>query len=416
LEQAYAQKTEPPQTNLFGNLWGLRTELAEFGITSGLVNTSEILGNTTGGIHRGAAYEGALQLSLGLDLDKAAGWAGATFKVSAYQINGRNLSADNLATLQTASGMEAQRSTRLWELWLDQALLNGKLNVKIGQQSLDQEFMVSAGSTVFLNGAMGWPIIPAYDLYASGPAYPLASLGVRIQAPITDAFVILAGLFNDNPSSGAGFADASQLRGATQSGTSFNLHAGALAIAELQYSATPFTYAGQPLRGVYKLGAWFDTAKFADQNNNTPKMHPTNWSLYTVIDQTLWQPKPAQPRAISVFARIIAAPADRNLVGFSLNAGLTLKQPIPSRDNDVLGIGGGLATIRHPNAYPATTPTPSNESFVEITYQAQITPWLTLQPDIQYTVHPGGGIANPLDSGKRIGDEWVFGIRSTLVF
>ena len=81
---------------------------------------------------------------------RAFGWYGGTFNVSALQIHGRNLSADNLLTLQTASGIEADRATRLWELWYQQKFLEeDRLDIKIGQQSLDQEFMVSQNALLF---------------------------------------------------------------------------------------------------------------------------------------------------------------------------------------------------------------------------------------------------------------------------
>src|ERR1700709_85155 len=48
-----------PQTpNLFGDMGGLRPALAKFGGTLSLTETSEVLGNLTGGVHRGADYDG----------------------------------------------------------------------------------------------------------------------------------------------------------------------------------------------------------------------------------------------------------------------------------------------------------------------------------------------------------------------
>ena len=142
-----------------------------------------MLGNFTLAVSVGAPTMTASPcISLGLDTGKAFGWKGGTFNVSALQIHGRNLSADTLDTIETASGIEAERATRLWELWYDQSFLDGNADLKVGQQSIDQEFMVSAYSGTFINTMMGWPAIPSYDLYAGGPAYPLSSLGVRAEA------------------------------------------------------------------------------------------------------------------------------------------------------------------------------------------------------------------------------------------
>ncbi len=118
--------------------------------------------------------------------------------MSTLQIHGRNLSQHTLLTLQSASGIEADATTRLWELWYQQSLPGGQLDVKAGQQSLDQEFMVSQYAASFMNATFGWPILPSVDMPAGGPAYPLSSLGVRVRVNPADAWTVLAGVFDGN--------------------------------------------------------------------------------------------------------------------------------------------------------------------------------------------------------------------------
>ena len=429
---------------LLGDIGGLRSLLAAHGVSFGLNETSEVLGNVTGGVHRGADYDGLTLMSLGVDTGKAFGLPGGIFNVSALQIHGRNLSTDNLLTLQTASGIEAERSTRLWELWYQQSFLGGKFDVKIGQQSLDQEFITSQGSSLFINTMMGWPALPSLDLYAGGPAYPLSSLGVRLRGQPTDAVTVLGGVFDDNPPGGR-FADDSQLRGAERSGTRFNTDTGALFIAEVQYALNPppsgAPRAGAPppgLPGLYKLGAYYDTASFPDQRFDTaglsladpastgnPLMRQSNFGIYGVMDQMLWRPDPQTARAVGVFARVMGGPGDRNLFNFTVNTGITLKAPLPGRDNDTVGLGYGLARVSNAatNLDKDTVfysglgvPIRSSESFIELTYQAQIAPWWIAQPDLQYVFTPGGGIANPLIPGQRVGNELVLGLRTNVTF
>jgi porin len=59
------------------------------------------------------------------------GLPGGLFNVSGLQIHGRNVSTDNLLTLQTASGIEGDRSTRLWELSYQQNFLNDRIGIKV---------------------------------------------------------------------------------------------------------------------------------------------------------------------------------------------------------------------------------------------------------------------------------------------
>ena len=418
------------QSSLLGNPAGLRDTLGNLGVSLGLQETSEVFGNVTGGIHRGADYNGLTEMSLGIDTQKAFGWAGGTFNVSGLQIHGRYLSVDNLDTLQTASGIEAQASTRLWELWYQQAFLHDRVDVKLGQQSIDQEFMVSQNSSLFINTAMGWPLIPSVDLYAGGPAYPLSSLGVRLRARPTAALTVLAGVFDDNPPGGP-FANDTQLLGAEAAGHAFNLNTGALWIAELQYAINQPASDGTPsgLAGTYKLGFWYDSGSFPDQRFDTlglsldnpqssgvPRLDRGNASVYALADQTVWA---RGPRALAVFARAMGAPPDRNLISFSVDAGLTLKAPFPGRDNDTAGIGFGLAKVSGDAAATEQNsgvpgPVRGTETFIEVTYQLQLTPWWLLQPDFQYVFNPGGGVVNPQNPPQRVGNEAVFGLRTAI--
>lgn len=427
--------------NLLGTVGGLRTKLANYGISVGLQDINEVLGNVSGGVHRGADYDGLTEMSLGLNTQKAFGWEGGIFNISALQIRGRNLSTDNLSSLQTSSGISASPTTRLWELWYQQSFLDGAMDVKIGQQSIDQEFMTSTYSGLFLNTMMGWPMLPSADMYAGGPAYPLSSPGVRVRG-VTGPFTFLAGVFDDNPPGGP-FSDDSQLRGAEKSGTKFNTGTGALIMAEVQYAFNQpvpgqmDTGESTGLPGTYKLGGWFDTADFPDQRFDTtglsladpnssgdPRMRRHNWSLYGVADQMVWRPAPDSPQSLGAFARIMGAPGDRNLIDFSLNAGLNLKAPLPGRDDDSAGIGFGIAKVSNraagldgdtQNFTGIYTPRRGTETFLEVTYQYAAAGWWQIQPDFQYIFRPGGGLVNP-DTGKKIGDEAVFGLRSIITF
>lgn len=56
------------------------------------------------------------------------------------------------------------------------------------------------------------------------------------------------------------------------------------------------------------------------------------------------------------------------------------------------------------------------EELFELTYQAQIFPWLVAQPDLQYVVNPGGGVPNPTDPTQNVGNELVAGIRVITTF
>ncbi|HJU17750.1 MAG TPA: carbohydrate porin [Stellaceae bacterium] len=424
--------------HLLGDLGGLRPWLQRHGVALTLSETSEGLGNLTGGLRRDFAYDGLTNMELSLDAEKAFGWKGATFDVSALQIHGRNLSADVLNVLQTASGIEANRATRLWELWYQQAFLGGKADLKIGQQSTEREFIISDYAGVFINSAMGWPALTALDLYAGGPAYPLSSLGLRLRAKPAERLTVLAGVFDDNPPGGP-FLDDLQIRDGEASGTRFNLGTGALFLGEVQYAAPrpPFADRHRDLPGTYKFGVWADTGPFPDRRFDTaglslaapsstgvPRLHRGNFGLYGVVDQTVWRPNPKAERALGVFVRALGAPGDRNLVDVSLIAGIDWKAPLPGRKDDQFAIGYGLVHLgsraaaldRDRAFFAGAAPPARSEHFIEITYDWKLAGWWELQPDFQYFINPLESTADVRGPLRRPGDEAVLGLRTRITF
>jgi len=422
---------------MFGDMGGLRPWLGKYGVSFALTETSELLGNLRGGLERGAAYDGVTTATVQLDTDKAFGLPGGQFNVSALQIHGGNFSGDKLGTLNTASGIEAENSTRLWELWYQQSFLNKRIDVKVGQQSIDQEFISSTYSALFINTMFGWPALPTYDMPSGGPAYPLSALGVRVRGQITRSLTALAGVFDGDPLGN---------NPNNRSGTNFNLHNGTLFIGELQYainqpadSDTPpaASTAGGGLPGTYKIGVWYNNGHFADPRYDSNGVslaspastgvaanHRGDYSFYAVADQMIWRPNPGEARSLGVFARVMGAPGDRNLVSVAANLGVVLKAPFAGRDNDSAGlaltyikIGNHAHGIDQDNLAFSGGPygVRTSETALEATYQYQIAPWWMLQADAQYTFNAGAG-QNPNDPTKPLRNTFVVGLRTNITF
>jgi porin len=438
-EDAPADQSIWERANLLGDMGGLRGKLADHGVTLTLAEQDEVLGNTMGGLKQGSTFDGLTTLTALIDAEKAFGWTGGTINISALNIHGHALSPSYLGNLQTASGIAATPTTRLWEVWVQQSFADGAFDVKLGQQSLDQEFMASTNGAIFLNTMMGWPMVPSADLYAGGPAYPLSSLGVRLRAQPREDVTLLAGVFDDNPPGGP-FDNDSQLRGTSRFGANFNLRTGALFIAEAQYAINQKTPGDsklpEGLPTAAKIGFYADSGNFYDQQiaangqllASNPSLSPRqitgNSAIYALLDQGVWKAAPDSPRLLSVFARVLSAPANQNLIDFSANGGVTLTAPLPGRDDDTFGLGFGYAHVSsRARAYDQNVaalgnglyPVRSSEIFIEATYQAQVTPWLQVQPDVQYVARPGGGAVDP-STGKRIRDELVLGVRTNITF
>ena len=409
---------------LLGDLGGVRTRLEDAGITFGVQEQSEVFGNATGGVRQGAIYEGATLMSLAIDTGKLVDFPGGKINVSAYQIHGRGLSANNLGNLNVISGIEAPRSTRLFELWYEQALADGKLSVRVGQQAADQEFITSQYGALFLNAGFGWPTLPAIDLPSGGPAYPLATPGVRLKVLPTEQISVLAAVFNGDPADNG-------------AGTSFRLNKGVFVIGEVQYAINGGENA-TGLPGIYKVGGWYNSNTFADQrfgydgvsladpsSVGEPRLRRNNWSVYAVADQLVYRVPGTKDQGIGVFARAMGAPGDRNAVNVFLNAGATYKGVIPGRSDDTVGVGVGYARISDTaSKFDSDTrfysggvfPIRRSETVLELTYQAVLAPWLTIQPDFQYVFSPGGSVPSPTNASLPVGDAAIFGLRTTIIF
>ncbi len=410
---------------LLGDLGGVRPALAEYGVTLGLIETGEVLGNLTGGMRRGAIYEGLSDLSLTFDMRPYFHWRGVFF-AHAYQIHGRGLTANYVANIDTTSGIEATRTTRLFELWYEQRF-GDWLRLRIGQQSAGQEFIVSSTARLFVNGTFGWPVLPSVNLPSGGPGYPLGTPAVRLRVDANEELTFFAGLFNGDPA-GPGQGDP-QLRDA--SGTAFRINDGAFALFETRYNP-----GNSSKTGSYRLGAWLHSQRFADQrfdtagmslaspaSNGTPRPHRRDFSLYAIVDQPLFRETDGDG-GLTVFARAMGAPDDRNLIDRYVDGGVTYQGPF-GRPGDVVGLGFGYTRIgRAARALDADVaafggqpyPVRSREFLVELTYQFQIAPWWQVQPDLQYIFKPGAGAVNPLTPPKRLGDALVLGLRTQITF
>ncbi|WP_291852138.1 carbohydrate porin [Bradyrhizobium sp.] len=414
----------------FGSTMGLRPWLASKGITYQFAYVSEVLGNPTGGPQQKAVYGGRLEAAVDADLEKLTGWKGATARVSGFQLHGQGLTTHYLGNIFPISNVEALRGTRLFEAWIEQKLFNDTLSVKFGQITADSDFLAGSVSGIFMNAAFGWPAIAAADMPSGGLACPLAAPGIRFKYDATPNQSYLVAVFNGDPA-GRGPAHLNpQLR--NPHGLIFPVNDPPVVMTEAQ-----FKHSAIGLPGMLKLGWWthfgtFDDRRFdgngvslADTTLSTgnPRRHRFDHGIYSVVDQQLWQLPGGQPdQGISSFFRASWSPPDRNLIDLDIDVGLTFKGLVPRRPDDAFGVAIGFARIS-----PAVrafdidtalftgvrTPFRDFEAVIEATYQAQVSPGFTIQPDFQYIFRPGGNVAD--STGLRpVRNAAVFGLRAIM--
>lgn len=416
---------------MLGDLGGLRRSLAERGIVLRASDVDEVIGNPEGGRRSTTVYEGLTRVGLRVDTQKAFGLPGGSFAVVAYQIRGRGLSANALGSnLLTVSSIESVPSTRLSQLWYEQSLMSGKLTVRVGQILADLDYMTSAYGSLFINSTFGWSGYSAANLPSGGPAYPNGALGVRIQGKPSDAVTVLASVFNGDPN-GPVRADG---RSANPSGVAFRLGDGLFAIAEVQYARNGGK-AATGLPGVYKLGGWYNSKRFADPrratdgrvladplSNGLPIQHRGDWSVYFVADQYILPKLGAKDQGMAVFARMTVGPSDRNTLNLYLDGGLTYKGMLSGRPRDTVGLGfayarySGKVTRSDEDAarFGPARAVRRGEQVLELSYQAVVAPWLQVQPFAQRVFNPSD-TANPSHPHSQR-DALVLGIRTNTEF
>jgi porin len=388
-----------------GDWGGLRSELAGCGIVFLGSEQVELWGNTTGGLERGTVYTGLLTFGLNLDLDKAVGWCGASVGTTWLWLSGRDASQDLAGNFLTISGIAGFNTVRMFELWFQQNLLNDKISLRFGQLTADTEFIISRYGGTFINGTFGWPAFMYMNLPGGGPQFPTGTLGVRLAVNPLDWFKFQTAIFQGNV-----YAQNVNLHGFAWRLNSQN---GLFFLNEAQFLWNQ-SEKQMGLPGEFKAGAWVDTAKFANPNDDN--LVRGNYGFYFILDQMLYC-KPAESagnrcdQGLGWFGRIGYEPQYHDFVGFYFDTGLTYKGLITTRGDDTFGVAFAYARLSS-GARQAAIKDGSvgvgAEMVLEATYQAQINKWLSIQPDLQFIINPGGN--------QDLGNAVVIGGRVSITF
>lgn len=385
------------ESTLSGDWGGARTSLCDKGVTVELTHKSDMLANTSGGAARGAVVLMNSEAAVNMDLDKLAGWSGATAFIQ-YHVQHGNKSINNYTgSFAGVSNIETGTSTgQFFQAWLQKNSEDDSLSVLAGLYAIDSEFYVTDTSGLFLQPPYG---MSAEMAQAAGnnapPVFPTGALGVRLkytgdawyaQAAITDGVP-------GNPNNPHG----TQIRLDKGDGT--------LAVAEFGY--TPEAEEGQYNKTA--IGLWRYTARatdLVDVNALGNLVQRTNQGAYVLAERTLMAEQGNPAQGLSGFVRFGVVNKDVHQADWSGSIGLNYQGLIDGRDDDAAGIA--VTTSHASGKYRLLNAAESSETIVELTYHAQLQPWLALQPTVQY-------IRNP-NMDPALKDAWVAGARVEIGF
>lgn len=376
--------------------------LEDHGIHFGGNYAAEILGNVQGGIHPGAAFNGLLHLGLEIDAEKAVGWPGATLHAEAIHPHGNSLTERYVGDFGVVSNLDSYDTLRLYEAWLEQKLFDGHVSLRAGFLAADTEFAVVESAALFLHSDFGVPAAQSANFPMS--CYPFSALGVRLRVEPAPGWSVMLAAYDGNPAP-ASLGDPTPGAALSHEFNHWNTHfalrpdEGAMLFAEVGWHTDDEDTkdAPAPLGFSIKVGGAYHTDRFANLDRPDERGTRGNFNLYAIAERELWR-EPGTPHdGLTVFARGVFAPENRNFLRHSAEAGLVYRGLAQDDAGDSLGLG---------LAWLGVSREARDEFTVELTYQYALTRWWNVQPDVQWVINPGGNSDNAL----------VVGLRTTVTF
>jgi porin len=363
-----------------GDWGGLRSSLNERGLTPFVSYTTGFWSNLTGGLDTGVRYLGFADWGLDADLETLADWRGGGFHINWQSYHGGQPSERLVGSysLGNVSGLEAQECIRFFEIFLEQRAFGDRLRAKIGQLTLDQDFMISEHAQLFRNAVFGDYVTGAST--ADVAVYPVAAPGFYLEAEPWPDWQIRAGVYTGDPGN-----DGQDNYGFDRS---FSNRRGATIFGEIVTKRPPFG-----LQGSYAVGVGGQTGHL--QNFEDGGESDGAQVFYASIDQTLYDAQRVSGEAhfeLGAFLRVsVPVQSDRAVIDWQINCGLELRQAVPGRPADSTGLG--FAYFNFGREYLRSVQSggvrvENSEALLELTYRTAVTRWLWLQPDLQYFIHP----------------------------
>lgn len=344
-----------------------------------------------GGLRRGGATMGHLDLKFTADLDNSLGWSGTTAFVNFLHDHGDKINADHVGSLLGVSNIEVPVDThRFFQVWLQKNWNDDRFSLLAGLYPIDSEFQVIESAALFLQPPYG----PTAEVSLTrGPSiFNSTSVGIRAKWLSDDRdLYVQAAVLDGIP------GDPAHLKGTH---VKFAKGDGTMSIAELgHHSADARTEATGAADGAakYALGYWQYSAKvddLVDIDANGNPVQRRSHGAYALAERSLW--RGAHEFDLTGFLRLSATDGYSTAIRSTISAGLTINAPFASRGEDTVGIAYTQARMgyRFKAAQQAAgVVATSYESAWELTYRFQASSWLAIQPSFQHFKNPGADAA-----------------------
>jgi porin len=361
----------------------------------GAVYKAEIWRNVRGGLAKGWRYVDNLDVTLTIDGARVLGWDGATIYAHGIYNNGESLSSDLVGDVQFVSNIDTGgvEAARLFEAWVEQRFAADRASIKLGVQEINIDFDNTQSGALFINSSHG--IGPEISLTGTlGPStFPFTGLAARVDYAFDENWLVRAAIFDGVP------GNPDRLKRTT---LKLRDGEGALLIGEVNYIDD---------RTKIAAGYWRYTARFEDILATALAEDTVerggNDGFYMIAERKLAGAGAIGEPGLTGWLRLGFADETFNAVSRYLGGGIVWTGPFGGRPEDQAGIAFADIAFGEPfrrASALAGDPETRHELMIEATYRAPITPWLALQPDLQYVVNPGGNTAlrDALVAGLRV--------------
>lgn len=373
LAAGMAWGVEPFADTLSGDWGGTRTHLLEKGITIEAANTTDLFAGLDGGASDDTTVSNLFELATTIDLEALAGLRGGTLFFLGAGTHGDD-PGELSGSVHAPSNLAADDAWRVLELWYEQSMMQQRLGFLAGIYAVDSEFDAKETAGVFINGGFGTGL-DLSETGINGPSvFPVTGLALRARYQVTPEFGVRAALVEGIP-------------GDPEDSTAFKIDlddgGGTFLIGEADWQPAGFQF----LR--LGLGAWRYTMQFERQDGAGTE--DGSAGFYGFAEGIVFTEPGSDGQGLSGFIRVGRADETVNQFGSYQGAGLVYTGLLPGRDSDVLGLG--VSSVVNGDDFVdsvrgAGDRVDRRETVFELTYWAEVLPWLSVQPSVQYTVNP----------------------------
>lgn len=396
------------RNELTGTWNGERKHLKDQGIDINARYVGESATVYAGGTGHGSDYADDLGLYLDFDLGKIAGWQGAIFHFAYDRRHGGSASANDLGNniLTVQEGYGVGETNRLAELSLEQQLLHQRIDIKIGDYVMGNDFARTSVLCDFENlGFCAHAESMPND--AAWADWPTAQLGARLRVNLRQNLYAEVGAY-----------EANSLNKKAWNGFNLSLDGATGAIFPLEFGLK--THSGRKkLAGTYKLGGYYDTSEAADQNKSGKKV-AGRYGGWLLGSQRVVSFASGTQRGVNLYLQGTLSDKPTAPMSSYLLGAVIVQGPLRQRPDDYANLGCVHAGV-NPRALRAESAQALANKAVETSfanaeidceagYGWQLTRAILFHPNFQYVRNPAAFNFGHLANG------WVFGTMTKIVF